>query len=102
MRESFGKLCNCSLCDRSVFSKKLPDVVADGGFTTWERYEPLPEDWLYESDFGYLCPSCAHEFKKKMYDLFGNDIPSKWMPKERTAENPNFKVRYLSLYEEVV
>lgn len=73
-----GLMCYCRRCDEKIFLKYLGKGDADGGYTTWERYEKTPDDWLFETEFGYLCPKCAREFKIMMTNFFQSDVISKW------------------------
>lgn len=38
----------------------------DGGFTRWNRFEPLPSGWSSHSETGLLCPICNEEFNRIM------------------------------------
>ena len=58
-----GEMIICCRDDNFVFLKYLGKGDMDGGYTTWDRFEDLPKEWLYDSRFGYLCPECAKEFK---------------------------------------
>lgn len=74
-----GKMVSCHRCGTNLFLKYIGKGDADGGYTTWDRYEDPPEDWLYETEFGYLCPECANVFKTFMTEFIGKDkIIQKW------------------------
>ena len=81
--ETMGKMITCSRCDRDdnfVFLKYIRHIPMDGGYSPgYNEFEELPKEWLYESEFGYLCPECASEFRRFMTDFFGEDkVISKW------------------------
>ena len=76
-----GMLCECSRCKSWIFLQYICKGETDGGYTTWDKFEDLPEDWLYESEFGYLCPDCATEFKRIMTSFFMDNpkaLAAKW------------------------
>ena len=73
-----GMMHYCHRCDEKIFLKYVGKGETDGGYTTWDKYEDLPEGWLYETEFGYLCPKCAREFKIMMTNFFNGDILAKW------------------------
>lgn len=75
-----GKLITCDRCGRTVFLKCLGKGVADGGYTTWDKYEELPKEWLYENQFGYLCEECADRFRTWVYDFIGDKLAPVWKP----------------------
>ena len=58
-----GRLTTCDRCGAQVFTKTVGDGEADGGFTRWNKFEPLPKGW--GSHNGYtLCPDCASAWNK--------------------------------------
>lgn len=63
MSRQEGVLIECDRCGEHYFSKFIREEGIDGGYTRKRVYEPLPEEWLYTSEIGYLCPACAGEFK---------------------------------------
>ena len=73
-----GVMHYCHRCDEKIFLKYSGKGETDGGYTTWDTYEKLPDEWLYETEFGYLCPKCAREFKIMMTNFFKGDILPKW------------------------
>lgn len=77
--EVVGKMITCSRDGNFVFLKHIRHVPMDGGYSGYEKYEDLPDDWLYGSEFGYLCPVCAKAFKGMMTEFFGEDnIIPRW------------------------
>ena len=78
MSEKKGKMITCCRDDNFIFLEYLGKGDMDGGYTTWDRFEDLPEDWLYDNLFGYLCPECAREFKKFMFDFFNGNVAPAW------------------------
>lgn len=77
-REIRGIMSFCSRCDTAVFRKYIGQGEMDGGFTKWDKYEDLPDGWLYETEFGYLCPECARKFKAFMTDFLDTKVVPKW------------------------
>ena len=61
-----GRLCTCDRCGRSVFSRCTGEGEMDGGFTHWNKFEPLPPGWRNHSVTGLLCPVCNEEFNRIM------------------------------------
>ena len=77
-----GKMIICCRDDNFVFLKYLGKGNADGGYTTWDKFEDLPKEWLYDSRFGYLCPECAKEFKIFVNKFFNGNLAPDWKLKE--------------------
>ena len=73
-----GIMSSCCRCDTIIFRKYIGKGDADGGYTTWDKYEDVPDDWLYGTEFGYLCPECAHKFKEFVANFFGPEVAPKW------------------------
>lgn len=79
MPEIKGKLVICNRCGQTHFRKYIGQGVTDGGYTTWDKYEALPQTWLYESQIGYLCPTCAGMFRVFIDKLMdGKNIAPAW------------------------
>lgn len=57
-----GKLVSCDRCEKTVFVRCTGEGEADGGFTRWNTFEPLPDGWEYHSVVGQLCPECNKEY----------------------------------------
>lgn len=72
MSERKGKLVSCDRCGREIFLKYIGKGEADGGYTIWDRFENLPDDWMYTSQIGTLCPHCAGLFRIFIYKLMGS------------------------------
>ena len=77
-----GKMIICCRDDNFVFLKYLGKGNADGGYTTWDKFEDLPKEWLYDSRFGYLCPECAKEFKIFVNKFFNGNLAPVWKLEE--------------------
>lgn len=66
-----GILVMCPRCEKTFFRERY------GEFENIERcsamdsdFKPIPDDWLNVPEIGgHLCPECAYEFKKKIYDF---------------------------------
>lgn len=78
MRGTKGLLITCAKCNTELFLKLIGTNEADGGYTKWDKFEEVPEEWLHETAFGYLCPKCSNEFKRLMTEFLGDNTPSKW------------------------
>lgn len=65
-----GMLIECTRCGKTHFLERLEDGVTDGGYTKYEKYQPEPKDWLWSSEFGYLCSECAPEFRTLITTFF--------------------------------
>ena len=80
MSQEKGILTTCECCETSVFRKLTGRGETDGGYTVWDKFEPLPNDWLYVGGgMGYLCPRCTSEFKNLMFNFIEQDkLPKEW------------------------
>ena len=58
-----GQLVICDLCGKQIFRKCIGEGSADGGFTQWNEFEPIPEGWGWASETGRMCPKCTAEYK---------------------------------------
>lgn len=72
MSEAKGKLKTCDRCGKSIFLKYIGQGVLDGGFTRFDKYEELPETWLWTSQIGTLCDECSGIFRSFIRVLMGN------------------------------
>ena len=63
MSQVKGRLVTCDRCGETIFSKTTGDGDADGGYTRWNKFEPLPRGWTLHNGKD-LCPSCANEWNK--------------------------------------
>ena len=73
-----GELVTCSRCSTSIFLKLLGKEALDGGYSSYEKYEELPKEWMHETQFGYLCPKCAKEFQTFCRDFFPKPVAPAW------------------------
>lgn len=64
-----GQLVTCDRCGEQVFLKSVGEGIADGGYTRWNKFEPMPEGWGNEYKIGTLCPTCNREWKKLKDDF---------------------------------
>lgn len=67
-----GELLTCDRCGETIFLKYLGKGNADGGYTTWDKYEDA-EEWGYEVHSN-LCPKCMKEYKEMINDFFGKKV----------------------------
>ena len=67
-----GELLTCDRCGETIFLKYLEKGYADGGYTTWDKYENA-EGWGYEVHYN-LCPKCMEEYKEMINDFFGKKV----------------------------
>ena len=68
MASEKGKLTTCDRCGAQVFAKHIGKGEADGGYTTWDKYEELPEGWEHLTVgrvYRDLCPACSYEWLDK-------------------------------------
>lgn len=77
-----GRLVTCDRCANFTFLKYVGKGETDGGYTTWDKFEKLPEEWLYTSYFGYLCPDCADEFRAFVTEFMGGKVSPEWKYKD--------------------
>lgn len=74
-----GKQITCDRCGESIFLKFLSCETSDGGYGyTYDKYEDEPKGWLYETQFGYLCPKCALEFKTFVTKFMKGKVAMAW------------------------
>lgn len=64
-----GCMSHCCRCGLTVFRKLTGEGVADGGFTRWDKFEPLPEGWEWHHDTGQLCAKCNVEYKDMIHNF---------------------------------
>ena len=68
-----GRYYKCDRCWEQRFCKCTGDGEADGGFTRWNEFEPLPEGWESHVDTGLLCPTCNSMYKKLLANFHRKD-----------------------------
>ena len=70
MSEIKGLLVVCDRCGAQTFRKCTGEGEADGGYTRWNKFEPIAEGWeflqVWKNKNHRLCPSCAKEWFKAM------------------------------------
>ena len=68
-----GQLVTCGRCGTQIFVKHIGDGETDGGFTRWNKFEPLPKGWGYHkcSD---LCPDCYNQWNKLETEFMNKEI----------------------------
>lgn len=73
MSQINGRLVTCDRCGKTAFSKTVGDGELDGGFTRWNKFEPLPRGWGRHKDKD-LCPECNSEWNKIETDFLNREI----------------------------
>lgn len=58
-----GRLTSCDRCGETIFRRTTGEGETDGGYTRWNKFEPLPEGWEIHHETGLLCPKCNKEFR---------------------------------------
>lgn len=66
MAEINGRMIICDRCGESAFLKCTGEGERDGGFTRWNKFEPVPEGWDRHYEVGLLCPNCNREYEALM------------------------------------
>lgn len=73
MAEKKGLLVSCDRCGATTFREYIGKGDADGGYTTWDKFESIEEGWEFcQVDFRKnirLCPTCAQRWKHHV-DMF--------------------------------
>lgn len=59
-----GQLCTCDRCGAEVFRKNIGEEVMDGGYTKWNKFEPMPDGWGNQPHMGLMCPDCNKKYMK--------------------------------------
>lgn len=88
MASKLGKLDECTRCGETIFLEKTGTGSADGGYTRWDNFEPLPKEWL-NSSYGTFCPHCAGLFYSTMLSFFGSfiELPMELVNYKKGLEN---------------
>lgn len=63
MAQYNGRLTICDRCGAKGFARTTGDGDADGGYTRWNKFEPL-EGWTYVTGIGSMCPECSTEWER--------------------------------------
>ncbi len=83
MSQVKGRLVTCDRCGEAVFSKTIGDGETDGGFTRWNKFEPLPRGWGSHNG-NDLCPSCSSEWNKIETEFLNRE--NRFMKELKTEE----------------
>lgn len=63
-----GRLVVCDRCYAETFCKCTGEGEADGGYTRWNNFEPLPEGWESTGyaieGVNHLCPKCSAKWEQ--------------------------------------
>lgn len=71
MSDRKGLLKMCDRCSATVFLETIGDGEADGGFTRWNKFEPVPDGWSYSSDMKKtLYPECTNAYREMLMKFF--------------------------------
>ena len=73
-----GMLETCARCDKTIFLKHIETCSSDGGYSKWDKFEQLPEEWSHHTGFGCLCPDCTSLLKKTLIEFYGYDKAPYW------------------------
>lgn len=73
MSEVNGRLVTCDRCGTTTFSKTTGDAETDGGFTRWNKFEPLPRGWGKHKGKN-LCPECANAWNKIETEFMNREL----------------------------
>lgn len=70
--DKIGKLLTCDRCGATAFLVNIGTNVTDGGYTRYATYEKEPDGWITARDLknADLCPACAEEYKKLIFDFY--------------------------------
>lgn len=88
-----GRLIICDRCkEGSIFlkytGKSYGSNLSDP--SGYDVFEVLPDNWIFDSRFGYLCPACAKKFVSIISEFFGEEkyskMTSSWHIKEDLEE----------------
>lgn len=63
MAEQKGKLVTCDRCGETIFLKTTGEGELDGGFTRWNKFEPIPQGREHHCEVGLICPDCNAKYK---------------------------------------
>lgn len=78
MAKEIGMLVTCDRCGQTIFLKHIGTEDLDGGYTKYNKFESLPDTWLYETPIGHLCESCAYVFRKWITEFKDGHVAPSW------------------------
>lgn len=79
MAEVNGKLITCDRCGTTIFLKCIGEGERDGGYTRWNKFEPIPDGWdklevpstnNSHPTYMQLCPSCSDLWREVLRTQF--------------------------------
>lgn len=84
-----GQFVICDRCGTQTFRKSIGEGEADGGYTRWNDFEPLPDGWdlvaipkgkvfLHgnaHNDYLFVCPKCHALWDTLINENFLRDTP---------------------------
>lgn len=76
-----GKLITCDRCGATLFLKFLGTEDGSNYGGAYDKYDPLPDDWMYQTCAGYMCPECAKQFKTFVNEFFNGKVAPAWQLK---------------------
>lgn len=80
MAQVNGCLTTCDRCGKTIFRRAIGEGETDGGFTRWNKFEPMPTGWKSHADTDLLCDECEKEYQRIIREF--NDY------KRRKADEP--------------
>lgn len=69
MSSRICRVVTCDRCSKHIYLEKTGTETPDWG-ETYDVYQELPKEWMYNSEIGYLCPECARVFQLFVLDFF--------------------------------
>jgi predicted RNA-binding Zn-ribbon protein involved in translation (DUF1610 family) len=76
-----AEVVKCDNCGNTITRKKTGVKEFDGGYTSVNIYEDIPNGWVYERIYDQLfdlCPNCAEAFKSIKGKYMTNI--AEWLP----------------------
>lgn len=67
-----GRIYTCDRCGEQVFLRLIGKETLDGGFTSYNQFEKLPDGWTFESRWD-LCPECSRQYQQAIDQFMGDE-----------------------------
>lgn len=68
-----GRITTCDRCGKEFRRAFISEKEMDGGFTAIKNFEPLPKDWHYISEIGWLCPNCMKMYQELIREFMSGE-----------------------------